>query len=393
MEISDSSDSNDNSESGQERGSSGKKEYKAVNEAVDNPSRSYDSKSNSTDFDFSKEPEPDGNNDDGAGQKSELSDDNDLNLPTDIPNEPPELSSPNADSSTQRDSLNSYSRDSGFPTDIPSLPEPLADKPNNSIPNNPKEQPLAGLDPKSPPTNIIDPKRSTSPSSGNLIDALIKFGAEFLGLDKSSSPTPEKSLKTTPSVYEPYAKIRGVVNNPNVTPEFIAKVETIAKNRNASAYDLMTAMSFETGGTFNPAEKNKAGSSGTGLIQFTKVVAEELGTSPEDLSKMSALEQLKYVDLYLEKKLSKNKVSDPKVTLENLYMSILRPIAVGKSPDTVIFKEGTKNYRLNKGLDTDKNKEITIREATDRVRRQVESLQKENSPKSKPKGLSKRNLK
>jgi hypothetical protein len=59
-------------------------------------------------------------------------------------------------------------------------------------------------------------------------------------------------------------------------------------------------MAFETGGTFSPSQKNAAGSSVIGLIQFMSTTAKNLGTSTSELAKMTAVEQLNYVEKYLK---------------------------------------------------------------------------------------------
>src|SRR3546814_4426455 len=57
---------------------------------------------------------------------------------------------------------------------------------------------------------------------------------------------------------------------------------------------LMAVMSFETGGSFSPAQANNAGSGATGLIQFMPNTAAGLGTSTAALAQMSSVEQLQY---------------------------------------------------------------------------------------------------
>src|SRR3546814_14047294 len=61
---------------------------------------------------------------------------------------------------------------------------------------------------------------------------------------------------------------------------------------------LMAVMSFETGGSFSPAQANNAGSGATGLIQFMPNTAAGLGTSTAALAQMSSVEQLQSVEQY-----------------------------------------------------------------------------------------------
>lgn len=60
-------------------------------------------------------------------------------------------------------------------------------------------------------------------------------------------------------------------------------------------------MAFKTGETFSPKERNKAGSNGTGLIQFMEATAKSvLGTSAKSLAAMSDIQQLDYVEKYFK---------------------------------------------------------------------------------------------
>jgi hypothetical protein len=72
--------------------------------------------------------------------------------------------------------------------------------------------------------------------------------------------------------------------------------------------------------------------------------------------------QLDYVKKYLRS--FKGKIK----TLEDAYMAVLKPTAVGKSNEHVIFKIGTKEYELNKGLDINKDGKITKKEVSATIR-------------------------
>lgn len=132
---------------------------------------------------------------------------------------------------------------------------------------------------------------------------------------------------------------------------------------------LMACMAFETGATFDPGIKNAAGSSGTGLIQFMRTTAINLGTTVEDLRKMTRLRQLGYVYKYFAA-FGKN-LADWE--LEDLYMAILYPAAIGKSLDwSFPWAASTLAYKQNAGLDKNKDGLITKREASAGVRRMYE---------------------
>lgn len=94
---------------------------------------------------------------------------------------------------------------------------------------------------------------------------------------------------------------------------------------------LTSAMALETGGTFNPAIVNSLGY--TGLIQIGSLAAEDInrrkGTNITagnngNLKNMSKLDQLTYVEYYLEP--FKGRLN----TLADFYLAILMPVDCGK---------------------------------------------------------------
>lgn len=147
---------------------------------------------------------------------------------------------------------------------------------------------------------------------------------------------------------------------------FINKVKDVAKQLNCSYIDLLCCMAFETGRTMSPSITNSIGA--TGLIQFIPSTARGLGTTTNDLARMSRVEQMDYVLKYF-KAGPVAKISAP--TLEDLYMQILWPRAVGKSLDYVLFSHPSKAYEQNKGLDANKDGAITKEEAAAKVRNQL----------------------
>jgi hypothetical protein len=147
-----------------------------------------------------------------------------------------------------------------------------------------------------------------------------------------------------------------------VSPAFKAKVIQICKDLGIDPSYLMACMAFETGETFSPSIKNAAGSGATGLIQFMPSTAKGLGTTTAALAGMSAEAQLDYVKKYFQS--SKGKLH----TLEDVYMAILYPAAIGKGADSTLFKAGTKAYEQNKGFDANHDNKITPAEVSAKVR-------------------------
>ncbi len=147
-----------------------------------------------------------------------------------------------------------------------------------------------------------------------------------------------------------------------VTVAFKQKVIQIAARLGVSPDYLMACMAFETSGSFSPSIKNAAGSGATGLIQFMPTTAKGLGTSVEALAAMTAEAQLDYVEKYFKA------TRKPLRTLEDVYMSILYPAAVGRDPASTLFTSGTKKYEQNAGFDSNKDGIITPAEISVKVR-------------------------
>src|SRR5690242_11875131 len=123
----------------------------------------------------------------------------------------------------------------------------------------------------------------------------------------------------------------------------------------------MACMAFESGATFNPAVRNRAGSGATGLIQFMPTTAAGLETSIDALIGMTAVQQLTYVQLYFQPYAARIR------SLADLYMAILLPKFIGADGDAVLFAGGTP-YRQNSGLDANSDGKVTKDEAADKVR-------------------------
>ena len=150
----------------------------------------------------------------------------------------------------------------------------------------------------------------------------------------------------------------------NVTPEFKSKVIEISNKLGMDPDDLMAIMAFESG--FDPFRSNKT-SGATGLIQFMDFTAKDLGTTLEELAKMSAVDQLDYVYEYLKD--YTGKMDD----IGNAYMAVFMPIGIGKSGDFALGIKGSTDkvgnttygavYSQNIGLDTNKDGKITKEEA------------------------------
>jgi len=130
-----------------------------------------------------------------------------------------------------------------------------------------------------------------------------------------------------------------------VDQPFRAKVRDVAAQLKINPDWLMAIMAFETGYTFAADTRNKAGSSATGLIQFTNATAISLGTTTAQLARMDRVTQMDYVYQYFKPYASRCK------SLTDTYMAVLRPIAIGKPSDYILFSSPSIEYTQNAGLD------------------------------------------
>jgi hypothetical protein len=153
-----------------------------------------------------------------------------------------------------------------------------------------------------------------------------------------------------------------------VSKDFRYRVVDLAIDLDIPVDFIMACIAFETGRTFSPKIRNMAGSGAVGLIQFMPTTAAALGTTTADLAAMTAEDQLTWVHRYFLP--YKHKIK----TLDDTYMAILWPKAVGEPDDFVLFDIISKptTYRQNASLDFDKDGKITKREAAARVRAELQ---------------------
>lgn len=152
-----------------------------------------------------------------------------------------------------------------------------------------------------------------------------------------------------------------------VSPAFRTRVYEVCEAlgwTEAHASWLMAAMAFETGRTFSAKTRNPR-SSATGLIQFMAATARALGTTTQRLAAMSDEDQLRYVQRYFEPYAARVR------SLEDLYMAILWPAAIGKPNDSRLWDAGSQAYLANRGLDSNRDGRITKGEAAAKVRDQL----------------------
>jgi len=154
--------------------------------------------------------------------------------------------------------------------------------------------------------------------------------------------------------------VRPLVWGAKVSPEFRRIARDIAMELGCDPNWLMACMAFETARTFSPSVKNPH-SSATGLIQFMGATAIGLGTTVDKLALMTAEQQLDiYVRNYFKPFAGRIK------NLEDMYMAIIWPVAVGKPNDYEMWTLATmpRQYNANSALDKNGDHVVTKYEAS-----------------------------
>ena len=127
---------------------------------------------------------------------------------------------------------------------------------------------------------------------------------------------------------------------------FLDKVKSTAGTLNCNYMDLLACMANETGATFDPAITNSLGY--TGLIQFGKAAASDLRTTTDALRQLNRADQMDWVLKFFQLQSLTQKAPAPK--LQDLYLCIYWPAAVGKPDNFIINAADSKQAQSNKGL-------------------------------------------
>ena len=148
-----------------------------------------------------------------------------------------------------------------------------------------------------------------------------------------------------------------------LSEEFYEKVKNIAKEINCDPADLLGVMYCESG--LKTTAQNPSGTKATGLIQITEQTAQYLGTTVEELKKMSAEEQLDYVKKYLLRAKNIAKINkDEKIDGATLYALIFLP---ARAKSDILTQSGQNYYNSNKALDTNHDGIINKQDLANKV--------------------------
>lgn len=217
-------------------------------------------------------------------------------------------------------------------------------------------------------------------ASGAMAARRYREAAQYAGSDRTLQaliPSPEEYLRTRSSGSSGTTTgANGIDPASSLTtsagvdlgddPEFLQGVNEVSERLGMDPAVLLAVMDFETGGTFSQGSQNSA-STASGLIGFMEQTVEgDFGLTIEEVRNMTRMEQLDLTERFLQRHAGNLN------TIEDAYMAVLWPAAVGKSNDYVLFASGSGEYDRNSGLDSDGSGTVTKAEAAAFVRRRYE---------------------
>jgi hypothetical protein len=200
-----------------------------------------------------------------------------------------------------------------------------------------------------------------------------------------------------------FGKMKRLYNEDRKTPElklsgeaerligddkpFLDEVQRVSEKYEINPADLVGLMASES--SLDPAADN---GTHVGLIQFSADRAEELGTTQEELVKMSRAQQMKFVEKYFDiVKLPKG------ASKGELYTSVFMPEYTDRGTDFELstkfdkFSDGEPGnpsvYAANQGLDADEDGFITIEEMGSRITSKQNEFGISSEKESKPEGI------
>lgn len=159
--------------------------------------------------------------------------------------------------------------------------------------------------------------------------------------------------------------------------EFQSELERQAKENDLDPEKIRVIMRPESAG--DPSAESSAGA--VGIIQLMPNRAREVGTTSEELKKMSRTQQLPFAIKYLKKvgKLTAESSQD------DYYMALAAPAMIGKPDDTVVYKKDSPEWDENPAWRPSDGGDITVGDLKRYGRRGVRKPNKDAEAKTEPK--------
>jgi N-acetylmuramoyl-L-alanine amidase len=231
---------------------------------------------------------------------------------------------------------------------VPTKPAPASKKTPVATPTpvkpKPQEAPV-----------VATPPKTTKPDTAPVIkkETPVKVSPTAPPAKPTQGASPQKvEGQDKPAPFTCECLEIGLIWGKKVDCKFRKKVVQICKDLWPATYEdgansLMAIMAFETNRTFDPSKQNAYGF--TGLIQFGKDAAADLGTTTDKLKAMNAVTQLDYVKAYFSLSKFKGKISN----LTEMYLAINYPTMVVNNktkPNDVLYAAPSQAYYRNPAL-------------------------------------------
>lgn len=173
-------------------------------------------------------------------------------------------------------------------------------------------------------------------------------GSMNTGMSGTVTPTANPSYGKTPSV--------------KLDKAFLDKTKDISQRIGCDYKDLLAVMNSESG--LRSDAKNPKGSA-TGLIQFMPATARMLGTTTDELRRMSPTQQLDYVEKFFQQVKKTYGFEGKRLSGADLYALVFMPARANR--EVLTSSSDGKSYSMNRGLDKDGDGRITKADLQRRV--------------------------
>lgn len=150
--------------------------------------------------------------------------------------------------------------------------------------------------------------------------------------------------------------------------DFEMRVREVSHSLGIAPEWLMAVMHSES--KFDASVSNFKGSGATGLIQLMPKTAKDYTITVEQLRNLNHVQQLDYVYHYLNKVRKSRKTQFNSLT--ELYLAILYPRALeahNKVPHYTLYAHPSVSYKMNSGLDENKDNRVTVSDIDARMKR------------------------
>lgn len=196
----------------------------------------------------------------------------------------------------------------------------------------------------------VSPARFSAGNTDTKISPTIKTsnGATIEAPPSANTPYPAKNGPASDR-----GKLFGNAFSWSTDQPFLTKIKEISALLHFDPIDVLSIINLESARTFDPSITNNLGY--TGLIQFGKDSATRLGTTTDELRKMTRVQQSDYIYNYFHKLWGWPNAQCSNPTLANLYLTVLLPAFRFSAPDDKIAdatNPKTANwYNANRGFD------------------------------------------